>query len=188
MIGEKGYRSESKNTHKPRPQGLLRTSHKAPPLKGPQHFPIAPFWGPLRNRPSEGTTHSQTTPSTLKNVPPRQGWFKLIILATREVEIRRTMFETSWNKKVVGVWHPSSAGSINRRISVQAGPGIKWNPISKITSEQRAEWLKWWSAFLVSVKPWAQTLLVPGKQKRMSHPKAEEPHTGTHVTILQIWN
>jgi hypothetical protein len=38
---------------------------------------------------------------------------------------------------VVCTSHPTTAVSINRQIMVQAGPGIKQDPVSKITKTKR---------------------------------------------------
>jgi hypothetical protein len=58
-------------------------------------------------------------------------------------------------------WHPpvilALQGSINGRITVQASPGIKWDPISKITNAKRA------GGHGSSMRPWVQ---IPGPKER----------------------
>jgi hypothetical protein len=52
-----------------------------------------------------------------------------------------------WLILVACAYQPSYVGSITRKIKVQAIPGIKQDPMSKIIKVKRAEeWLKWQSA------------------------------------------
>jgi hypothetical protein len=64
--------------------------------------------------------------------------------------------------------HLHTAGSTNRWLTVQASPSKKQDPISKVTRAKGLEvWLKWWSAYLWSTKPWVQ-ILPPPTHKSLS--------------------
>jgi hypothetical protein len=80
-----------------------------------------------------------------------------------QVQVGESPISTN-KKQVVPTSHLSYMGGVNRRITVQAGPGIKWNPISKNNQCKKG----WQSACLASVRPWVQhpsTALTQKKKK-----------------------
>jgi hypothetical protein len=95
----------------------------------------------------------------------------LIILATWEAEIGRITVCGQGQKVhktpshvVAIVLSPALWESTHRRITVQAGLGLKWDPSSEITNTKKIGGVSQVRARLPS-KPWAQTLVLPKKEK-----------------------
>jgi hypothetical protein len=65
---------------------------------------------------------------------------------SRSAKAKSSQDPISTNKKLVVVahdCHPSYMGSINRRITVQAGQGISERPYLKNKQNRLVAWLKW---------------------------------------------
>jgi hypothetical protein len=89
----------------------------------------------------------------------------------------------SWAPVISTAWR-----NINRRTEVQVNPGIKPDPIWKITKAKRSGvWLKWQSTCLASSRPRVQIPVSENKKKRRNIGRVKGPGNKSGLnTVLKV--